>query len=148
MTVFYGINTTARNIAVNNPLAQLDGSQQGGNVRVYHEVITLATQTTSDTIVVAYPSKGETFLRGWLTTTVTLGTATLAVGITGTTGKYRAAAVLTATDTPTPFAVAANMIASGAIPKLTADETVFLTIGTASLPASGTLVVDLEFAQT
>ena len=32
--------------------------------------------------------------------------------------------------------------------KLTADETVILTITTAALPAAGTLIVDLYFTQT
>jgi hypothetical protein len=145
MAVLTGINTAARSAS---PVAQMDGSLQGGHVRVYQEIITLATQTTSDTIIVAYPSKGETFLYGVLTSTVSLGTSTVAIGITGTTGKYRAAATFTAVDTPTPFGVTANMISSGAPAKLTADETVFITIATASLPGSGTLVVQLYFAQT
>jgi 1-aminocyclopropane-1-carboxylate deaminase/D-cysteine desulfhydrase-like pyridoxal-dependent ACC family enzyme len=121
----------------------MDGSLQGGHVRVYQEIITLATQTTSDTIVVAYPSKGEMFLFGVLLTTVTLGASTIAIGITGTTGKYRAAATFTAVDTPTLFGVT-----TGASVKLTADETVFITIATASLPGAGTLVVQLHYAQT
>jgi hypothetical protein len=36
----------------------------------------------------------------------------------------------------------------GGLGKLAADEEVFLTIGTANLPTSGTLTVDLYFAQT
>ena len=145
MAELFGILTTPRNA---NPVGQMDGSLQGGNVRVYREIITLAAQATTDTIVVAFPSKGETFLRGFLTSTVSLGTSTIAIGISGTTGKYRAAATFTAVDTPTPFGVAANMISSGAAAKLAADEKVFITIATAALPGSGTLIVDMEFAQT
>lgn len=145
MAELFGINTTPRNAT---PPGQMDGSQQGGNVRNYREIITLATQPTTDTIVVAFPSRGESFIRGFLTSTVTLGAATLAIGIAGTLGKYRAAAVFTAVDTPTPFAVAANMVSAGAPAKLAADEKVFITIATASLPAAGTLIVDMEFAQT
>lgn len=133
------------------PVGQVDGSAQGGHVRVYREQITLsagppAVGTTADTIVVAYPSKGEQFLFGVLTSTVSLGTSTIAVGVAGATGKYRAAAAFTAVDTPTLFGGGAAGL--GGLGKLAADEEVFLTIGTANLPTSGTLTVDLYFAQT
>lgn len=140
MAVLFGANTAPRGLT---PVGQMDGSQQGGNVRVYREIITLAAQTTADTIVVAYPSKGESFLRGVLTASVSLGTSTVAIGVAGATGKYRTAGAFTATDTPTLFGNAAAMAA-----KLAADEAVFITIGTANLPASGTLIVDLYFAQS
>lgn len=69
-------------------------------------------------------------------TSVTLGTATLALGIPGTTGKYRAAAVLTATDQW----VASNLTAPiGAA--LTAAEQWIITTAVATLPASGTLYI-------
>jgi hypothetical protein len=141
----YGNYTAPRG---QTPVGQIDGSSQGGHVRVYREQITLASGvgTTADTIVVAYPSKGEQFLFGVLTSTVTLGTSTVAVGITGATGKYRAAAAFTAVDTPTLFGAGVAGLAGAG--KLTGDEEVFLTIGTANLPASGTLTVDLYFAQT
>lgn len=140
MAVLYGAYTTPRSTT---PVGQVDGSVQGGHVRVYREKITLASQTTSDTIVVAFPSSGETFLYGVLNGDVGLGgTATIAIGIAGATGKYRAAAIHNVAG-PTLFGVTA-----GGASKLTADETVFITIGAASLPASGTLLVDLYFAQT
>jgi hypothetical protein len=131
-----------------NPVGQVDGSAQGGHVRVYREQITLASGvgTTADTIVVAYPSKGEQFLFGVLSSTVTLGTSTVAIGIAGATGKYRAANTFTVTDTPTLFGAGAAGL--GGLGKLSADEEVFLTIGTANLPTSGTLTVDLYFTQT
>jgi hypothetical protein len=141
----YGNYTAPRG---QTPVGQVDGSAQGGHVRVYREQITLASGvgTTADTIVVAYPSKGEQFLFGVLTSTVTLGTSTVAVGITGATGKYRAAAAFTAVDTPTLFGAGAAGL--GGAGKLAGDEEVFLTIATANLPTSGTLTVDLYFAQT
>lgn len=105
---------------------------------------TLATQTTSDTLVIGTLPAGATFAYGVLTSSVTLGTSTVAIGITGTTGKYRAAAVFTAVDTPTMFGLAAQAGASD--PALSADEQVFATIAVASLPASGTLVVDLYYS--
>ncbi|MDZ4866551.1 MAG: hypothetical protein SGI91_04455 [Alphaproteobacteria bacterium] len=140
MAVLYGAYTTPRSTT---PVGQVDGSVQGGHVRVYREKITLASQTTSDTIVVAYPSAGETFLYGTLRSDTSLGSSTVAIGVSGTTGKYRSAAVFTSTTAYETFGVVAAASA-----KLTTDETVFITIAAASLPASGTLFVDLYFAQT
>ena len=115
-------------------------SSVGARVKRFRATVNLATQTTSDTILLCNLPAGSTLLFGILNATVSLGTATIAIGISGTTGKYRAAAVFTATDTPTMFGPAAQVGASD--PALSADEPVILTIGTASLPASGTLVVD------
>lgn len=105
-------------------------------------LFTYATQTTSDTLVIGNLPVGATFAFGAITTSVSTSTATLAVGITGTTGKYRAAGAVTTTDVPQLFGLASAAAGS----PLTAEEQVFLTIGTASLPASGTLVVDIFYS--
>lgn len=103
---------------------------------------TYATQTTSDTLVIGDLPAGATFAFGAITTSVTTSTATLAVGISGTTGKYKAAAAVTTTDVPQLFGLASANSAS----PLSATEQVYITIGTASLPASGTLTVDLFYS--
>lgn len=143
MAVVYGTNLAGRNAT---PVAQADGAVVGGRVRVRREIINLASQavvTTSDTIPVAFLDAGDTFLYGVITANATMGgSATLAIGITGATGKYRAAAVFTAVDTPTLFGVTA------ANTKLTAGESVFITVAAASLPAAGILIVDMYYAAT
>lgn len=103
---------------------------------------TYNTQTTSDTLVIGNLPPGATFAFGAITTSASTSTATLAVGITGTTGKYKAAGAVTTTDVPQLFGLASAAAAS----PLTAEEQVFVTIGTASLPASGTLVVDIFYS--
>ena len=117
-------------------------SVYGARVKSIRATINLAAQTTSDKLVLGVLPAGATLLFGVLASTVSLGTSTLAVGITGTTGKYRTAAVFTATDTPTLFG---NAAALGAASALAADETVIGTIAAATLPGSGTLVVDLVY---
>ena len=112
-----------------------------GVVQVFNEEITLAAQTTSDTIEVARLPKGAIPLYGVLLSSVSLGSSTLAVGGSGSTGKYRAAATFTTANTPILFGLAA---ANGEA--LAAEENVFLTIGAASLPASGTLRVMFFYA--
>jgi hypothetical protein len=137
----YGTYTAPRG---QTPAGQVDGSVQGGNVRVYREKIALAAQPTADTITVAFPSKGESFLKGRLWSDTSLGTSTIAIGVAGATGKYRAAATFTTTGTWTEFSPAA----ATALDKLAADEEVLITIAVAALPSTGTLFVDLYFAQT
>jgi hypothetical protein len=140
MAVLFGANTAPRSTT---PAGLVDGSLQGGHVRVYREKITLTGQTTADTIVLAFPSSGESFLVGVLTSDVSLGTAQVSVGSSASPAKYRALAAHTAIDTPTLFGRAASQGV-----KLAADETTILTISTANFPVGGTLIVDLYFTQT
>jgi hypothetical protein len=120
---------------------------QGGRVKRLRGTFTLSATavTTSDTLVIGTLPAGSTFAFGIITASATMGaTATLAIGTTGATAKYRAAAVFTAVDTPTMFGV--NTAVGAADPALAADEQVFITIGVASLPTAGTLVVDLYYS--
>lgn len=94
---------------------------------------TLATQTVSDTLNFTLPA-GFRPCALRLDPSATLGSSTLAIGKSGTLGKYRAAATLTA---PTWAA-----LPLGASAKLAAPEDVIVTIAEASLPASGTLVIE------
>ena len=105
---------------------------------------TYASQTTSDTLVVGNLPAGATFAYGVLTADTSSGSTTLAIGIAGTTAKYKAAAAFTATDTPTLFGKAA--VVGAADPALAAEEQVIVTLAAATAPASGTLVVDLYYS--
>ena len=133
MTVVYGANFSAAKLA---GTALADGFLIRARPRVQTEVITMAAQATSNTIPVATADTGWSFLFGIISTTATLASATIAIGITGSTAKYKAAAVFTATDTPTFFGKAAVIGV-----KLTAPETLIITIAAAALPVAGTLVV-------
>lgn len=115
-----------------------------GMLKRLRATYTLASQLTTDTLVVGNLPPGATFAFGVLNSTTSLGSSTLAIGITGTTGKYRAAAAFTAADTPTFFGLALQ--AGAADPALSAEENVFITIAGATLPAAGTLVVDLYYS--
>lgn len=126
----------------------------GGRKRVYRATIPLdapklspsqngAGVTTADTVSLGKIPAGMRFVRGFITSSASLGTSTVAIGNATATGKYRAAATLTAVDTPTPFGTAAAMAAAAA----TAEEEILLTTAVANLPttAGAKLVVDLEF---
>lgn len=136
MTVFY--STELASITA-TPVVKAASPAYAARVLRFRATIALASQTTSDTIVVAILPAGYTFAFGIHTTDTSLGSSTVAIGITGTTGKYRTAATFTATNTPTLFGNVAAMDDAG----LTADETVFITIAAATMPASGIYVVDI-----
>jgi hypothetical protein len=104
---------------------------------------TMASQATTDTLVLGDLPAGATFAYGIITASATVGaTATLAIGTSGTPAKYRAAAVHTAVDTPTFFGLAAQAAAA----PLTATERVIGTIASAAFPAAGTLVIDIYYS--
>jgi hypothetical protein len=138
MAAFYPIEAGA----LASPNRPLDGGaiRQKGVIR---RSFTLAAQTTSDTF------EGITLPKGFRVTEYaifpkdaagtavqSLGSSTLALGISGTTGKYRAAATVTANVTGVTVA---------APPRggLAADEAVIVTIAAATLPATGS--VEIEF---
>ena len=77
MPRFFGTHTAPLGAS---PPGLVDGSVQGGRVRVYRERITLAGQTTADTVVLAMPTAGETFLCGTMTADVSLGAALVGWG--------------------------------------------------------------------
>ncbi len=102
----------------------------------------MAAQASGDDIVLAKVPAGYRFAFGIINASATMGaSATVAIGISGATGKYRTAAVFTAAA-PTLFgnSTAADDDA------LTAEETVLLTVAVAALPGSGTAYVDLYYS--
>lgn len=127
----------------------------GGRKRIWRATINLDAPklsssqngtviTAADTVLLARVPAGMRFVTGSVTSSISLGTSTIAIGNAATPEKYRAAAVHTAVDTPTPFGKASAM----ALAEAGADEEVILTVAIASLPntAGGLLVIDLEFA--
>ena len=117
-------------------------SVYGARVKRVRATIALAAQATTDVLQLCTLPPGAVFAYGVMNSTVSLGSSTLALGIAGTTGKYKAAAAFTATDTPTLFGLAAE--AAGA--ELAAEQVVIGTIAAAALPASGTLVIDIFYS--
>lgn len=130
---FVNANTAAAGVAAggNIPVALL-----GGKVRSAIAEFTYAADVAGTyTVPIQLPRGARVILFG-LNTSVTTGTATIALGISGAVGKYRAAAAQTATDQWTFNALNA---ATGA--ELTANEQIIMTTATAALPASGRLLV-------
>jgi hypothetical protein len=125
------------------PAVNASGGVQGGRVRRFRATIPFAGQAAADTITLARVPAGYTFAYGVINAKATLGaTATIAIGAAGATGKYRVAAVQTATG-PVLFGVADAVTAD----PLAAEETVIATIAEAALPTSANFaIVDLYFS--
>lgn len=99
--------------------------------------------TTADNLLLGRLPAGYVPDFGMITSSVSLGTSVIAIGTSKThasNGQYRAAGTFTAVDTPTLFGVTSSMAALSA---LAADTPVYLTVATATLPTSGTLIVDI-----
>ena len=125
------------------PTTNANGGVQGGRVRRFRATVPFDGQGIGDTVVLADVPAGYTFAYGVINNTATFGaSATIAIGNSTTAGKYRAAAVQTATG-PQLFGVAG---AADDAP-LSEAERVILTVGVAALPDSDAFaVVDLYFS--
>lgn len=126
------------------PSTKSNGAVHNARLRRFRATIEYDGQAAGDTIVLADVPAGYAFAYGVITASATAGvSATVAIGISGTAGKYRAAATFTAADTPTMFGTAAGAKAAA----LTANERVIATVGAAALPTSADyMVVDLYFS--
>lgn len=124
-------------------MAKYNPVAKGGRVRTASATLTYATQAagaqTFDTPLTL--PVGATVVGGIISTSVTTGSATVAIGITGSTAKYKAAAAVTATTSAEIAIPHAALMATG----LTTAEDVFITTASASLPASGTMKVILYY---
>lgn len=113
------------------------------NAKLYRfkATIELAAQASGDVVELFKVPAGMSFVTGILNSSASLATATVKIGTAADDDKYRASATHTAT-TPTLFGAQAGFVEGGN----TTEEVVLLTVGTAALPASGTLVVDMIFS--
>lgn len=139
MATFYA--TSATDVFNTNPPVKASPETHGGRVRVLSDTLTYASQASGSTLVFGggYLPKGARVLYGVLTTSASTGSATVSVGIAGSTAKYKALAAYTTADVPLIFGVTAGLT------NTTADEQIIVTTGGAALPASGTLVVSLFY---
>lgn len=138
--------------------------------RLYRTAIPLEGQTSGTKIDLGVIPAGRYFVAGILLTDTSLGSATLAigtadaVGVVGDATKYRAASTFTTVDVPTLFGKAAatgaatkaaygrseiGVVGAGSsVTTANVEEKIVATVGSASLPSSGTVVVTLVFSGT
>ena len=138
------------NAAENTLNRLIPSKEQYGNVRVLYDQVTMAAaQLNGDILNIGAPlPAGSRFLYGLLLATVTVGTATIAIGFTPVDGSaadpnaYRLAATFTTANLPVLFGHTA-----GIQTVLAVESQIDLTIGTANFPAGGELSIMLFFAR-
>lgn len=106
---------------------------------VFLEEVTLASQAAG-TIGVGFIPLGSRIVSIRTNSDTSLGTTTIAFGITGAAAKYRVAAVATAINQWVENALNAAV----GLPT-TADEEILMTTAVAALPASGRLLIEIRF---
>lgn len=152
MATYYSTETRQRGDGTPRPVGNAALNQRE---RVFRATIPLDTPPLSastmgtviasgDIVSLFRVPAGARFISGSINSSVSLGTSTVAIGVAGNTGKYRAAGTFTTPDTPTSFATAAAQAAG----ELQADEEIILTVATANLPntANAKLVIDLRYS--
>lgn len=113
----------------------------GGNVRIISETFTYASDAAASyNITGGLLPAGARVIDAYFVTSVTTGSATLALGISGTTGKYITAAAVTTANQRT---VSVNQAAL--LTEITTPEQLQLTVAAAALPASGTLRIVVTY---
>lgn len=123
-------------------MTKLSPVAKGGRVRIASATLTYASQAAGEQAFdnpLVLPQNAQV-IGGTISTSVTTGSATVALGITGSTSKYKAAAAVTAT---TSAAIAVPHAAL--LEALTSEESVIVTTASAALPASGELHVMLFY---
>ena len=142
MTTYYSNelagDSTGLNSAPSNEVRPY-ANVYGGKLKRYRATITMASQASGSVFVLANIPTGEQFAFGVINTDTSTGTATVEIGNSGNASAYAAAAAHTTTNSPTLFGNVSNSDGSG----YSSPEQVLLTTGTAALPASGTLEVDI-----
>lgn len=125
----------------------------GARERTSCAVITLASQASGSVFGLFRLPVGAIITGITINTSISLGSATIALGDSNTSNLYMSAATFTSTNTPTRVGNAtqhASPITSGydCVTGLasTSYEDVTMTTATAALPSSGTLVIIIEWA--
>lgn len=151
MAVLFAPNCTLLTGNAGGAVQSLPNMQVGGKVRVFTEVITLAGQVFTNSIMFARIPYGSIIRGIWLSISATLGTSTLAIGDANSSTRYSAAATYTTVNTPADILLATQRgtLITTAFDNGGAASTVYTdllaTIGVANLPGAGTMVFQTEY---
>jgi hypothetical protein len=131
------VNASSNAAGVNTAIGYIPSALLSGKARVALAEFTCASDAAGTYTVPIRLPRGARVLTMFMNASATMGaSATIAIGIAGTAGKYRAAATYTAADTLSLFSLNA---ATGAV--LAAEEQIIMTVAVAALPASGRLLI-------
>jgi hypothetical protein len=113
----------------------------GARLKAFRATISFASQAAATVFTLGKIPAGAAFAYGTITVSATTGSATIAVGDAASAATYAAAAAYTTADVPTVFGKAAAIGAAAN----SSDVTIIATTAAASLPSSGTAVIEIFF---
>ena len=123
--------------AKTKPVSRVSSASNSIKTNRRISTFTLAAQAPGDRLMLPAIPKGARGVQFRIQSSVALGAAaTIAIGVAGNTGKYRAAAIKN--DTAIEHVASAVNTAA----ELAADEAPFITVAAAALPGAGTLTVE------
>lgn len=103
-----------------------------------------ATQVNNgDFIVLARRPAGSAFAGLRVTSDTSLGSSTISAGTEAAPARDKAAAVFTATETPTHYGKVSALAAA----PITDEEIVGITVGGANMPSTGTVVFEYFYTR-
>ena len=136
--------STEAQLQQNTPKTLPNAAVSQGRLKRARNTITMASQAyaTADTITLLPLPIGHVFAFGVLNASATLGSSTIKIGTSSDDDFYLASQTFTAAVAT----VFGRSIAADDDPA-TSVTTPILTVGTADLPSSGTLIVDMYYSQ-
>lgn len=134
------VNASSNAAGANSAIGYIPSALLSGKRRTALAEFTCAADAAGTYTVPVRLPRGARVLSAFMNTSVSLGTSTVALGIAGDAGKYRAAAVFTTPNATTFFTLNAAM----GVP-LAAEEQIVMTVAVAALPASGRLLIGFEY---
>ncbi len=141
-TTTYSYETTPLSLT---PPQRISDVGQRGRSKLLRNTITLASQVygTSGNIVLGSLPNGARIENIKMITDTSLGSSTISIGNSSSATAYSAATTMTATDTWTQLASVAALAAE----QVSVDTPLLANILVANLPASGTLIIDVEYVE-
>jgi hypothetical protein len=131
------VNASSNAAGQNATIGYIPSALLSGKVRCALAEFTCASDAAGTYTVPIRLPRGARVLTLILNASVTMGgTATIAIGIAGAVGKYRAAATYTAADT---FTMVSLNAATGVV--LANEEQIIMTVAAAALPSTGRLLI-------
>ena len=163
MALFYSSQMAVLLANIGGAVPQLPAATvAGGRERVFCANVAYAAQAAGSQIAIARIPLGSVITGITVITDTSTGTATLAIGDQNTANYFATAATYTTTNTPvrvglaathaSPITVGYDFISGNAVTYQKPGEggavyeDVMITTATAALPASGNLVVIIEYA--
>ncbi|MEV4934417.1 hypothetical protein [Sphingobium sp. LSP13-1-1.1] len=143
MTDRYAVEQVGVVDGTSTPNKKADGALVGAKLRSIRATKQVLADQIADRVYLGRLPQGANLKEVLITTDTSLGSSTIAIGTTASSGKYVAARTFTTPlDAPTCIGPKASALDDA---PLSADEDVWMTIAAAAMPGAAIVVVELRF---